>query len=361
MAMTSTDRRADGAGAVTDDPRWARVAGRDSGADGLFWYSVATTGVYCRPSCPSRLANPRNVGFHDSIAAAEAAGFRPCLRCRPNGRPAGAEQAALVARACRLIDEAEEEPRLAALAAGMGLSPSRAHRLFKAVMGITPKAYATARRAARVREELGRTDTVTRAIHQAGFSSSGRFYESAGELLGMTPGRFRAGGAGERLRVAVGRCSLGAILVAATGRGVAAILLGDDPEALARDLRHRFPNAELVAADAAFEATVAAVVAFVEAPGIGLHLPLDLRGTAFQQLVWRALRDIPAGATASYAEIAARIGAPGSVRAVAGACAANPLAVAVPCHRVVRQDGALAGYRWGIERKRSLLAREARR
>jgi AraC family transcriptional regulator of adaptative response/methylated-DNA-[protein]-cysteine methyltransferase len=196
-------------------------------------------------------------------------------------------------------------------------------------------------------------------MYQSGFNSSGRFYESANDLLGMTPTRFRAGGAREQLRFAVGQCSLGAILVAATDKGVAAILLGDDPDALTRDLQDRFPNADLAGADAGFEAMVAQVVGLVEAPGLGLDLPLDIRGTAFQRRVWQALRDIPAGSTATYAAVAARIGAPTAVRAVAGACAANALAVAIPCHRVIRNDGALSGYRWGVERKRSLLAREA--
>jgi AraC family transcriptional regulator, regulatory protein of adaptative response / methylated-DNA-[protein]-cysteine methyltransferase len=357
--MTTMNKPDLDAAAVMRDPRWARVSGRDKAADGLFWYSVATTGVFCRPSCPSRLANPKNVGFHDTIAAAEAVGFRPCRRCNPKGLSTDAENAELVAKACRLIDGAEDEPSLAELASAVELSESYFHRMFKAITGVTPKAYAAARRAARVREELGRTETVTQAIYEAGFNSSGRFYENAGDLLGMTPGSYRSGGAREQLRFAVGQCSLGAILVASSAKGVAAILIGSDPDALTRDLQDRFPKASLIGGDAAFEAMVAQVVGFVEAPHIGLGLPLDVRGTAFQQRVWQALRDIPPGATASYSEIAARIGAPGAVRAVAGACAANTLAVAIPCHRVIRHDGALSGYRWGVERKRDLLAREA--
>jgi AraC family transcriptional regulator, regulatory protein of adaptative response / methylated-DNA-[protein]-cysteine methyltransferase len=346
--------------ATMEDPRWAQVSARDKIADGVFWYSVATTGVYCRPSCPSRQANPKNVRFHDTIAAAEAAGFRPCRRCNPKGLSTHAENAALVAKTCRLIDEAENEPRLAELANSVELSESYFHRVFKTITGVTPKAYAVARRAARVREELGRTNTVTQAIYGAGFNSSGRFYEKASDVLGMTPSNYRAGGAREQLRFAVGQCSLGAILVAFSAKGVAAILIGNDPDALIRDLQDRFPKAQLIGGDAAFEALVAQVVGFVEAPHIGLDLPLDVRGTAFQQRVWQALRDIPPGATATYTEIATRIGAPGAVRAVAGACAANALAVAIPCHRVIRHDGALSGYRWGVERKRDLLTREAR-
>jgi AraC family transcriptional regulator of adaptative response/methylated-DNA-[protein]-cysteine methyltransferase len=359
--MTTTMSKPDaGAVAVTQNPRWARVIARDKTADGKFWYSVATTGIYCRPSCPSRLANPKNVRFHATVAAAEAAGFRPCRRCNPNGLSVGAENAALIAKACRLMNEAETPPSLAALAQSVELSEAYFHRLFKSVTGVTPKAYADARRAARVREQLGRSETVTQAIYGAGFNSNGRFYETYGDMLGMTPSRYRAGGAQEALRFAVGQCSLGAILVASSAKGVAAILIGDDPDALTQDLQDQFPNATLIGGDSEFEALVAQVVGFVEAPHIGLELPLDVRGTAFQQRVWQALRDIPVGTTATYSDIAARIGAPTAVRAVAGACAANALAVAIPCHRVIRHDGALSGYRWGVERKRNLLAREAR-
>ncbi len=342
------------------DPRWACVVARDERADGAFWYAVATTGVYCRPSCPSRQANPRNIRFFETTGAAEAAGFRACRRCAPNGPPAGAANAAIVREACRRIDAADQAPSLSELARAADLSPSHFHRLFKAVAGVTPKAYASARRAARVREELGRAGSVTKAIYGAGFNSNGRFYANSTATLGMTPGRYRAGGEREALRFAVGQCWLGAILVASSAQGVAAILIGEDPDALARDLQDRFPRADLVGGDAAFERLVAEVVGVVEAPRLGWSLPLDVRGTIFQRLVWQALRDIPAGTTATYADIAARIGAPGAVRAVAGACAANALAVAIPCHRVVRRDGASSGYRWGVERKRELLAREVR-
>lgn len=344
--------------AVQGDPRWASVVARDRSADGRFWYSVATTGVYCRPSCSSRAANPRNVAFHDTVAAAAAAGFRPCRRCNPAGLSVEAENVALVAKACGLLDTADAVPSLTALAASVELSPSYFHRLFKTVTGVTPKAYAAARRAARLREHLGTSGSVTEAIYEAGFNSDSRFYAASTGLLGMTPGRYRAGGAQEELRFALGQCSLGAILVASSARGVAAILIGEEPDALARELQDRFPAARLVGGDAAYERLVAVVVGFLEAPRTGLGLPLDIRGTAFQQRVWQALRDIPAGTTASYADIATRIGAPKAVRAVAGACAANPLAVAIPCHRVVRHDGALSGYRWGVERKRALLDRE---
>jgi AraC family transcriptional regulator of adaptative response/methylated-DNA-[protein]-cysteine methyltransferase len=344
---------------ITEDPRWGRLAARDKSADGEFWYSVATTGVYCRPSCPSRRANPKNIRFHLSSAAAQAAGFRPCRRCNPEGLSVDAANAAMVVKACRLIDEAAEPLSLNELAEAVELSPHYFHRLFKKATGLTPKAYAEAARSARLREGLATAATVTEAFHDAGFGSNGRFYEAATGMLGMRPTHYRDGGADEVLTFAVGQCSLGAILVASSAKGVAAILLGDDPAQLVEDLERRFAKARLVGGDASYEALVAQVVGLVEAPASGLELPLDVRGTAFQQRVWRALRDIPAGETATYSGIAERIGSPRAVRAVAGACAANPLAVAIPCHRVVRHGGGLSGYRWGVERKRELLDRES--
>ena len=344
---------------VADDPRWARIVARDRTADGHFWYSVATTGVYCRPSCPSRTANPKNVQLHATLEVARATGFRACKRCNPEGLSADGENAAIVARVCRLIEESEEEPSLNELADAVGRSASYFHRLFKSATGLTPKDYASARRAAKVREGLANSNSVTEAIYDAGFNSSGRFYERATDMLGMTPTQYRLGGANEDIRFAVGQTSLGAILVASSRKGVAAILLGSDPDALVRNLQDRFPNANLIGADGDYETLVARVVGLVEAPGLGLDLPLDVRGTAFQQRVWQALQEIPPGQTVSYAEVARRIGSPKAVRAVAGACAGNSLAVAIPCHRVVRNDGALSGYAWGVERKRVLLDREA--
>ncbi len=343
----------------TDDERWHAVERRDSAADGRFNYAVLTTGVYCRPSCASRRPNRDNVRFFASPAEAERAGFRPCKRCRPKEAGLAERQAAAVAKACRLIEEAEEMPSLDSLAKTAGMSRFHFHRVFKSLTGVTPKAYAGAHRRGRVHHELAKTETVTEAIYGAGFNSNGRFYATSSDLLGMTPTRFRAGGQGETIRFALGECSLGTILVAATRKGVCAIQFGDDPEALLRDLQDRFPRAAMVGADAEFEQLVARVVGLVEAPAQDHDLPLDVRGTAFQQRVWQALRAIPAGSTASYAEIAERIGRPKAVRAVAQACAANALAVAIPCHRVVRTDGALSGYRWGVERKRVLIAREA--
>ena len=359
MTTTSERQKVDTATATVNDPRWARVVARDRSADDVFWYSVATAGVYCRPSCPSRGANPKNVTFHDTLDAAKATGFRACKRCNPDGASLDAENAILVEKACRLIERSEETLSLEKLADAAGLSAGYFHRLFKATTGLTPKDYAAAHRASRVREELTKRHTVTQAIYDAGFSSSGRFYEKSTEMLGMTPTRYREGGTNEEIRFAIGQSSLGAILVASSEKGVVAILITDDPDKLARDLQDRFPKARLVGADREYEALVARVVGLVEAPALGVDLPLDIRGTAFQQRVWKALRKIPAGKTATYADIAARIGLPKAVRAVASACAANRLAVAIPCHRVVRSDGSLSGYAWGVERKRKLLQAEA--
>ncbi len=339
---------------------WQAVRARDRAADGQFVYAVRSTGVYCKPSCPSRPARPENVSFHLDPAAARAAGYRACKRCKPDSASADAAHPGIVA-ACRAIEDAEELPDLATLAARAGLSRFHFHRQFKAATGVTPKAYAAAWRSRRVREALRAGAPVTDALYAAGYNSNARFYHDAPAILGMTPSTFRAGGSNEAIRFAIGQCSLGAILVAATERGLCAILLGDDADALARELQDRFPRATLRGDDADFARTVALVVGFVEAPGVGLDLPLDIRGTAFQQRVWQALRAIPPGTTASYADIAARIGQPRAVRAVAQACGANALAVAIPCHRVVRSDGALSGYRWGVQRKRALLEREGRR
>jgi AraC family transcriptional regulator, regulatory protein of adaptative response / methylated-DNA-[protein]-cysteine methyltransferase len=342
-----------------DDARWEAVRRRDRSADGAFCYAVRTTGIYCRPSCAARLPRRDNVEFHADAAAAEKAGFRPCKRCQPNAQGPLARQAAVVARACRQIEQAEELPRLDELARAAGMSAFHFHRVFKAATGVPPKAYADAHRGRRVRAELKAAGSVTEAIYGAGFNSNARFYESSARLLGMTPSEFRSGGNGATIRFAVGECSLGAILVAATEKGVCAIQFGDDPDALLRNLQDAFPKAQLVGGDKGFEQLVAKVVGFVEAPQRGLDLPLHVRGTAFQQKVWRALRKIKPGKTASYAEIAKKIGEPNAVRAVAQACGANSLAVAIPCHRVVRRDGAISGYRWGVERKRALLAKEA--
>jgi AraC family transcriptional regulator, regulatory protein of adaptative response / methylated-DNA-[protein]-cysteine methyltransferase len=357
--MNAPEKKAQRAAAIESDQRWAAVLARDTAADGQFVYAVATTGVYCRPSCAARRARPEHVSFHASCAQAEQAGFRPCKRCQPD-RPARLQQyATKITEACRIIEQAGQAPNLLQLAERVGVSPYHFHRMFRQITGLTPRQYAQAQREQRLRRQLGAGASITEAIFDAGYQSNSRFYENADRVLGMTPSRYRAGGTKCEIRFAIGDCTLGAILVAQSERGICAILIGDDPAVLAHDLQDRFPHATLIGGDAGFEQLVAQVVGFVEAPRLGLDLPLDVRGTAFQQRVWQALRDIPPGQTASYTEIANRIGAPKAVRAVASACAANALAVAIPCHRVVRSDGGLSGYRWGVERKRALLDAEA--
>lgn len=344
---------------ATDDARWEAVRARDPGADDHFVYAVVTTGIYCRPSSSARLPRRENVEFFDSENAAKAAGYRPSRRHLGDQTSAAAERAAVVAESCRRIESYEQPPRLEKLASDAGMSPFHFHRVFKAETGLTPKAYAGAARARKLRAELCADESsVTTAIYEAGFGSSSRFYEASDQMLGMRARDYRAGAPGIAIRFAVGQCSLGAVLVAQSHRGICAILLGDDPDRLVRDLQDQFPKAELLGGDERFERLVAQVVGFIEAPRVGLNLPLDVRGTAFQERVWRALREIPVGATVSYSDLAKRIGAPKAVRAVAQACGANHIAVAIPCHRVVRRDGDISGYRWGVERKRELLQRE---
>jgi AraC family transcriptional regulator of adaptative response/methylated-DNA-[protein]-cysteine methyltransferase len=344
----------------TDRERWKALVKRDKRADGAYVYGVVTTGIYCRPACSSKLPNRENVRFFDTSQDAERAGFRPCKRCDP-GAPGGrTTHHDAVVRACRLIEESEDLPSLTDLANAVGFSPSYFHRLFKKEVGLTPKQYATAVRASRVRASLQTSSNVTEAIYDAGFASSSRFYEQAAGTLGMQPSKYRNGGQDLRIRFAVAQCYLGWVLIAATEEGVCAIDLGDDPKRLEQALRAKFSRAEFVDQDPALMTWVAQVLAFLESPRERLDLPLDIKGTAFQQRVWQALQEIPPGATASYADIAARIDSPKAARAVAQACASNRIAVAIPCHRVVRSDGNLGGYRWGRERKRRLLEREAR-
>jgi AraC family transcriptional regulator of adaptative response/methylated-DNA-[protein]-cysteine methyltransferase len=346
---------------LTDQERWEAVIHRDKNAADAFFYSVGTTGVYCRPSCPARIARRENVAFHPTPKDAERAGFRACKRCKPNDPSAHGEHAAIVAKACKLIVDAEEPLSLDALAEAVGMSPWHFHRVFKSMTGLTPKAYATAHRAKRMHEELSRRGTVTSAIYNSGFNSNGRFYAESNKRLGMKPTEFKAGGEGATIRFAVGECSLGSILVAASDLGICSIAIGNDPNTLVRELQDCFPNAELIGGDKQFERMVARVVAFVENPSAGLELPLHVQGTAFQQRVWKALCEIPCGTTCTYSELAQKLGQPNATRAVAGACAANTLAVAIPCHRVVRTDGSLSGYRWGVERKEKLLHVEGAR
>ena len=344
---------------VLDDPRWRSVLDRDASKDGVFFYAVKTTGVFCRPSCPSRRPKPENVLFFDGAESAMAAGFRPCERCRPDIESRTEALAKLIEKACRRIEEADNPPSLDELAKQAILSRFHFHRLFKSITGMTPKAYGVFCRARKVQKALTQDKgDVTEALYDAGFNSSSRFYESAQGILGMNPSVYKKGGSGVEIKFAIGDSSMGSILVAASAIGVCAIFMGDDPEKLIRDLEKRFPNALLVGGDAAFESVVAKVVGFVEAPKLGLDLPLDLQGTAFQQRVWQALMKIPPGETASYADIAISIGRPTASRAVAQACGANKIAVVIPCHRVIRKDGGISGYRWGVARKKILLEKE---
>ena len=336
---------------------WERLSSRDS-SGATFVYGVVTTGVYCRPGCPSRLPRRDNVRFFASGEEARRAGFRPCLRCKPDDAPLEKRQAEAVAEACALIDAAEGKPDFNAIAKAAGMSRHHFHRIFTRTAGVTPSAYAAARRRSRALDELSRAARVTDAIYDAGYGSSSRFYEMWAKGLGMKPGAYANGGAGEVVLYAVGDCSLGRVLVAATAQGICAIQLGDKPEPLIEALRDRFPKAEVKDGGADFERIVAEVVELVEEPKRAFDLPLHVRGTAFQHKVWEVLRSIPPGETMTYAEVAVQAGCPGAVRAAASACAANKIAVAIPCHRVVRKGGALSGYRWGVERKAALLKRE---
>ena len=341
-----------------DDRRWAAVEGRDPRADGAFVYAVRTTGVYCRPTCRSRRPNRANVAFFDAPEAAELAGFRACKRCQPRAIRPESGHARMVERACSLL-EGSEGMTLDQLAATVGLSPGYFHRVFKGTVGVTPKEFAMSVRLKRLQDGLAGGESVAGGILGAGFGSIGRGYDESAEGLGMTPGQYRKGGEGRAIRYASAGTSLGRVLVAATDRGICSIELGDSDDELIARLIERFPNAELAGDDPEFAARLEKVVAMVDRPGTGLDLPLDIRGTAFQRQVWEALRAIPFGSTTTYTEVARSIGRPDAVRAVAGACASNKLAIVIPCHRVIRGDGGLAGFGWGIERKRTMLDREA--
>jgi AraC family transcriptional regulator of adaptative response/methylated-DNA-[protein]-cysteine methyltransferase len=337
---------------------WAALERRDAAAAGGFFYGVRTTGVYCRAGCTSRLPLRRNTMFFETQAEAEAAGLRPCKRCRPTEDSSASRHVAAVERACALLRSSDAIPSLAELADAAGISPFHFHRVFKQVTGATPRDYARTHRLGRLGDKLAAGQPVTEAIYASGFGSSSRAYESAPAGLGMTPGARRRGGAGQTIRFATVETPLGWALVAATERGICMTALADNPENLAANLRQRFPAAALIADDAGLKDWADRIVHFITAPDRNLDLPLDIQGTAFQARVWRALQKIPFGKTASYTEIATALGQPKAVRAVAQACAANKLALLVPCHRVIRSDGDLGGYRWGLERKRALLARE---
>ena len=343
---------------LNDEQRWQAVIAHDATQDGRFFYSVKTTGVYCRPGCASRQPRRENVAFYESIAAAEAAGFRPCKRCRPNEGSQADRHIAAIGRACALIRDRDGLPSLAELADAAGISRFHFHRVFKQITGATPREWGKAHRLGRFADRLDAGEGVAEAAYGAGFGASSRAYEAAPNGLGMTPAARRRGGRGETIRYTIVSTWLGWAIVAATERGICMTALADSRAALESDLRRRFPSAELLPADAALSGWAERVVRYITRPGDALDLPLDIRGTAFQARVWRALQKIPPGKTATYSEIAAALGQPQSVRAVAQACASNKLAVVVPCHRVVRRDGDLAGYRWGVERKRALLDRE---
>lgn len=343
-----------------DAARWQAVLARDPGLVAApFLYAVTTQGVFCRPGCPARPPLRRNTRFFADPAAAEAAGFRACRRCDPKGERA-ALHAEAVRAACAMIEAAETIPGLAELAARAGYARHHFLRLFRDITGVTPRSYAEGVRARRLQAALAAGDRVAEAVAGAGFGSESRVYEDTARHLGMTPGAARRGGQGETIRIAHAGSAMGPLLVGATAAGVCFIGFAEPPEALEGDLRARFPKARIEPAEAALAALVAEVARFLAEPAAALALPLDLRGTAFQRRVWEALRAIPLGETRTYGGLAAEIGQPAAMRAVARACARNPVALAVPCHRVVGADGDLTGYRWGVARKAALLAGEKR-
>jgi AraC family transcriptional regulator of adaptative response/methylated-DNA-[protein]-cysteine methyltransferase len=344
-----------------DEAKWRALRAKDAKADGRFVYAVRTTGVYCRPNCAAKLALRENVLFFASCAEAERAGFRACKRCRPNGDSQNERTVEAVGRACQMIREAEGSVRLAELARTVGLSQFHFQRVFKKVVGASPRQYAMALRDERARAELQRGSSVTEAVYAAGYNASSRFYERSNRALGMKPNEFRKHGEGLKIRYAVAKSALGLVLVAGTGRGICCVHFGESRADLTKYLKENFARAEVVKGNAEFERWVGAVVERIDGADPGSNLPLDVRGTAFQHRVWNALQEIPRGATSTYTKLAAQLGKPRAVRAVARACATNPVAVVVPCHRVVRSDGELAGYRWGLERKRKLLKQEGER
>ncbi|MDP2863006.1 MAG: bifunctional DNA-binding transcriptional regulator/O6-methylguanine-DNA methyltransferase Ada [Desulfobacterales bacterium] len=343
----------------TDDDKWNALVQRNVQSNGVFFYGVLTTGVYCRPICASRLPNRRNVRYFDTCEEAEKAGFHPCKRCHPNDKDWQDSQTLAVLNACRIIENADNPLNLEDIAARIHLSTFHFQRLFKKILGVTPKKYAMEVRLKRTRACLQSGQTVTEAIYHSGFESASRFYEKSTAILGMSPSAYKNGAPDIQIQHAVVQSYIGWVLVASTEKGVCSVSIGDTPEKLKADLYRRFPKAKFKNPDPNFEDILAKVLAFIEAPhSRSFELPLDILGTAFQRRVWDALQGIAPGSTASYTEIATRIGNPSAARAVAQACAANPIAVVIPCHRVVRSDGKPGGYRWDVERKSNLLARE---
>lgn len=344
--------------ASIDTRRWNSVCARDASADGSFVFAVRTTGVFCRPSCAARRPKRENVRFFATNADAERAGFRACKRCTPLEASVAERRAQRIARACELLATSDERWTLAALARDVGSSPFRLQREFKEALGVAPREYAAAKRDERAAASLPHSKSVVEAALDAGFGSTGRFYARSRAVAGMTARARRAGGDGIDVRYAFHATTLGTLLVAATAKGLCDVRLGAARAVLERELREVFPTAKLARGDAELSKWIADVVTHVEEPSHARTLPLDARGTAFQARVWKALQAIPRGTTVTYQELARAIGRPSSTRAVARACATNPLALVVPCHRVVRTDGGLGGYRWGIERKREILRRE---
>ena len=356
--MTKDNRPVESQRMDETDQRWNDLLRRNAAKDGKFVYSVEGTGIYCQPSCGGRLPAPETVSFFDSAADAEKAGLRPCQRCRPDLPPRSERHAVMVAELCKYMEESEDSPSLQSLADMAGISMYHLHRIFKSITGVTPKAYADEVRTRKMRRNLNRKTTITAAIYNSGYGSSSRFYEQSGRRLGMTPRDFRRGGSDVSIVFSVTECWLGFVLVAASQKGICAITMGEAREPLVKELYSMFPEAESIAGDGDFDRLVARIVSFIEQPGEGLDLPLDVQGTAFQHRVWKALLAVPSGTTVSYAELAKRIGSPKAVRAVAQACDANKIAVAIPCHRVIRSDGELSSYRWEAKRKRALIEKE---
>jgi len=356
MTMTTMDQINS---ALTEFERWNAIVRRLPGNDATFFYAVKTTGIYCRPTCASRQPKRDNVLFFDSYTEAEAAGFRPCKRCNPRLVSPQQQQAERIAQVCKQIEMSNSPLSLDRMAQIAGLSPYHFHRVFKEVVGITPKQYATAHRAKRVRQHLQEGDSVTQAMYEAGFETSSNFYDQSLSLLGMTPSQYQRGASGIEIRHTIQPCWLGWVLVAATPKGICAIAFADTPEILTAQLETDFPKAHFCESDLEFERWVEQVLSLIEAPQYPVDLPLDIQGTVFQQQVWQALRGIAPGTTLSYAEVARRIGNPKAVRAVANACANNHIAVAIPCHRVIGSDGHLKEYHWGRDRKQALLTKEA--
>ena len=342
----------------SDERRWKAIVNREQDNDCLFYYGVKTTGIFCRPGCSSRLPNRENVEFFKSCEEAEAGGYRPCMRCNPNSHSKKEEIERIIIRACRTIEQSETPIQLKHLAEGVGMSAYHFHRLFKKIVGITPKQYSSSHQASRFQESLKSSKSITDAIYNAGFGSSSGVYTKERDHLAMKPSEYRAGGAGVTILYGITKCELGWLIVAATPRGICAIEFGDNPAELPGQVQSRFPKADMQQAGSGFVALIGEVVEFIKSPHMECNIPLDIQGTAFQQQVWKVLRQIKPGETLSYTEVAERIGKPNAVRAVATACASNSLAVIIPCHRVISKDGKISGYRWGVERKKKLLEKE---